>query len=479
MSDRFLDALRRFPLFSTLSEAGFDQLAQHHRREVIEPGAPLLTQGDYRDRFCVLVSGVATCFLVEPDGIRRDLGTLGPGDFFGELAAVSGQPATTSVVAESRCTMIVLEQPLFRTLYLESSFAGAIDGAYRDRALALHLRVAPLLRSLSAQDLDHLREVAEIDVYPKGTSIALEGAPADALYLVRAGAVKSSVREGAERVTGYYMANSSFGEHAFLDDNATWAHTYVAMAKTDVVKIPRETARSVLANSADAMRELEANARRIFDEDELEVMAQHQSAKGGDALAIDLHRCIRCNVCVESCVAVHEDRVPRLSKRGHRVYAGETPVTLATSCYHCDIPECMLACGFGAIRRDSLGMVRFVESNCIGCGACSLSCPYGVIRMTPAPGSGERRGIEQYKLWETLPFVGEKLYQKRLAKLDAEENAAKTDEPVLNAQGLPVTAKAIKCDRCEGLPFEACVYNCPTEAIRRTDPGSLFRKPTP
>ena len=38
-----------------------------------------------------------------------------------------------------------------------------------------------------------------------------------------------------------------------------------------------------------------------------------------------------------------------------------------------------------------------------------------------------------------------------------------------------VMAKAIKCDLCAGLPFEACVYNCPTYAIDRRRPEDLFR----
>ena len=37
-----------------------------------------------------------------------------------------------------------------------------------------------------------------------------------------------------------------------------------------------------------------------------------------------------------------------------------------------------------------------------------------------------------------------------------------------------VAGKTIKCDLCAGLPFEACVYNCPTTAILRREPQSLF-----
>jgi Fe-S-cluster-containing hydrogenase component 2 len=39
-----------------------------------------------------------------------------------------------------------------------------------------------------------------------------------------------------------------------------------------------------------------------------------------------------------------------------------------------------------------------------------------------------------------------------------------------------VNGKTIKCDLCAGLPFEACVYNCPTTAIVRREPQSLFER---
>ena len=36
-----------------------------------------------------------------------------------------------------------------------------------------------------------------------------------------------------------------------------------------------------------------------------------------------------------------------------------------------------------------------------------------------------------------------------------------------------------KCDRCEGLPFEACVYNCPCNAISRRAPSEVFGAAAP
>ena len=82
--------------------------------------------------------------------------------------------------------------------------------------------------------------------------------------------------------------------------------------------------------------------------------------------------------------------------------------------------------------------MRFVYDNCVGCAACIDACPYGVIRMVEP--SGEASSV--------INIGGEEV---------------------------PVDGKAIKCDLCAGLPFEACVYNCPTSAISRRAPEDLFR----
>jgi Fe-S-cluster-containing dehydrogenase component len=205
-----------------------------------------------------------------------------------------------------------------------------------------------------------------------------------------------------------------------------------------------------------------------------EIMVKKGSAKGGEALVIDLERCVRCNACVESCVAVHEDGVPRLSKKGNRVAFDEedgSPAThhrfnLATSCYHCQVPGCMLACSFGAIRRDVQGLIRFDYANCVGCAMCVEACPYDVIRLTPPPAASA--STSETSLWQRLPWLG-KLFGKEGSP------AAAPAGPARNAAGIEVQAKAVKCDLCAGLPFQACVYNCPCSAIVRVNVEQLLR----
>ena len=160
------------------------------------------------------------------------------------------------------------------------------------------------------------------------------------------------------------------------------------------------------------------------------------------------------------------ETVPRLSKVGTPVATDEV---LVTACYHCETPQCMLSCEYAAIRRDPQGRIRFEYDNCVGCAGCIDGCPYGVIRLVepkaaPAPEPSFFAGLPLIGRW----FGGGKPAAMPIATTEKMRSAG------AGAKLTAVTGKTVKCDLCAGLPFEACVYNCPTTAITRREPQSLF-----
>jgi len=166
-------------------------------------------------------------------------------------------------------------------------------------------------------------------------------------------------------------------------------------------------------------------------------------------------------------VAVHSDGLPRISKIGTRVATDEV---LITACYHCEIPECMLSCNYGAIRRDAQGRIRFETDNCVGCAACVDACPYKVIRLVK-PFAVEPQSKASASWLEKLPLLGRWFTAACAPEAPGTQRKAVVD---FDGQTTPVSGNTVKCDLCAGLPFEACVYNCPTSAIERREPQSLF-----
>lgn len=491
--------LTQFPLFGQLPPPVLDELKKNAVFSVAEQGKVFSNQGEFTGTFHVVLSGGVGAYRTESDGSVKMLDHLGPGAWFGEVSALSNQPSLATLKAEVPCVLVSVPPATFKTLYQRvPAFKKQIDDKYRERSLAVHLRIAPLFRNLPKEQLEALRQGVEFLTFPAQHVVAKAGEEAQALVMVRSGAVQCVRRtpEGREEIVGYFMTNSSFGERSLTDGDRRWPGDYVTMTPTDVLRVPVATIRSVFGSDAATLRQLsdaaalltaeeggaqtgvfeqtrEGRRQGQVDQRELEQMVRKGSAKGGEALVIDLERCVRCNACVESCVAVHDDHVPRLSKKGSRVTFEEDDgahhrFNLATSCYNCQVPGCMLSCSFGAIRRDVQGLIRFDYDNCVGCAMCVSACPYDVIRLAPKPGQGAF--LEQKGLLEQIPLLG-RLFKKK----EAEATPVEEGPAVLNANGIPVQAKAIKCDLCAGLPFESCVYNCPTSAIKRMSPEQLFK----
>ena len=441
------------------------------------PGDALVEQGELTTRLYVVLSGKLVSSYIR-GGTTIPHRELGPGDWFGETSALSHTPALSTVLAETPVRVLALDERLFNKLLTEDDdFGERIVEGYRRWALPLHLGTSPALYGLSPRQLEALAGEAELVRLDADEEVFAQGDDADRFFLVRSGAVRCDREEadGTTRVLAFYRANSSFGEHSLTAAPSEWPATATTMTVCDLVAIPR----GVFERFADdTRRAVTYAANRVLDgqpvgmpgivarcgaapEDEVHVMVEGQSVKGGEALVIDLKACVRCNLCVESCVAVHDDGIPRLSKVGPRVTTSET---LLNACYHCDVPGCMLNCEYGAIRRDPQGKVVFEYDNCVGCASCLDGCPYGVIRLhEPEPLPQASPG----PWYRNLPLVGSWLHQP--------EPTAPTAK-VMNVGGNveKVKAKTVKCDLCAGLPFEACVYNCPTSAIRRRAPETLF-----
>ena len=96
--------LKRVPLFSGLSERQLRQLAKDFRDRRIPAGALLTKQGEMSGvAFFVIAEGEAAVIV---DGER--VGTMGPGDHFGELAMISEteRTATVEALTPMRCNTI-------------------------------------------------------------------------------------------------------------------------------------------------------------------------------------------------------------------------------------------------------------------------------------------------------------------------------------------------------------------------------------
>jgi CRP/FNR family transcriptional regulator, cyclic AMP receptor protein len=110
-----VDLIRKVPLFSRLSKTELKDLAVLADEIDLRDGKEMTRQGHPGREFFVLLEGTAD---VRKNG--RKINTLGPGDFFGEIALVSREPRTATVTATSPVRTLVITDRSFRRLLEES-----------------------------------------------------------------------------------------------------------------------------------------------------------------------------------------------------------------------------------------------------------------------------------------------------------------------------------------------------------------------
>jgi CRP/FNR family transcriptional regulator, cyclic AMP receptor protein len=109
--DTKADALARCPFFAGLSRRDLLELAKVSEDMEVEEGKVLTREGLSGSEFFVIVDGEVS---VMKDG--QEIRTLGPGDFFGEIALLEDTPRTATVVAKTPLRFFVLTRRSFRSL---------------------------------------------------------------------------------------------------------------------------------------------------------------------------------------------------------------------------------------------------------------------------------------------------------------------------------------------------------------------------
>jgi len=107
---RTWDLVAKVPFFHDVGAAVIADVAQLLRPRDYPAGAVIVRRGEQGDCMYFVASGEVE-IRVMPEGIR-----LGAGDFFGELALLTGDPRNATVVATGQCTLLRLDIVDFRQL---------------------------------------------------------------------------------------------------------------------------------------------------------------------------------------------------------------------------------------------------------------------------------------------------------------------------------------------------------------------------
>src|SRR6478672_2247245 len=101
-------------LLSDFDDARLTRLLEGSRTAAFSPTEVLVHAGDEMHSLGIILDGQIVVSAVS-DGQRHRLGELGPGETFGEMALLSGDPAVADFVAAEPSRVLLVPLTLFQT----------------------------------------------------------------------------------------------------------------------------------------------------------------------------------------------------------------------------------------------------------------------------------------------------------------------------------------------------------------------------
>jgi CRP-like cAMP-binding protein len=124
MPERHLDSastddrqalLARVDLFQPLTDDELASLAERMERRTWSAGEVVIREGDTGHSMLCVVEGLLEAF-TEEDGRRCRLGSIGPGEFIGEMSVLTGEPRSATVVSATDGVAYEIGKEPFRSL---------------------------------------------------------------------------------------------------------------------------------------------------------------------------------------------------------------------------------------------------------------------------------------------------------------------------------------------------------------------------
>jgi MFS family permease len=153
-----LDALvGLLPSFSTLSARERDSFISNAHILEAPAGSTILQHGETGDAAYFILAGKTVAGIAGEQGNYRSLSTMTPGDFFGEIAALTGAARTADVVAEENTTLMQVPALALRSLMGNPALSALFLAKMTERLGRTSINELPRFAGVDQQDARDLR----------------------------------------------------------------------------------------------------------------------------------------------------------------------------------------------------------------------------------------------------------------------------------------------------------------------------------
>jgi len=230
------DVLRKVPFLSELAESDLLRISDALTSVTFPEGERLINKGDVGEVFYILREGKVKVHDIGFGDSQYVDQIIGPGDWFGERALLTGDARSANITAVTNCTTLCLSRETFEMVL--GPLQHLIDRAAKKRTL----EGVPVFAHSEFQpfEMTRLTELLIEKSFPAGTILAEEGKDFEPnLYIIREGRM---------------VVSSSKGQvHTLMDADyfgASWLKEPLGSPSPFTVKIEADTECGVLTRKA-------------------------------------------------------------------------------------------------------------------------------------------------------------------------------------------------------------------------------------
>ncbi len=257
-----LDFLAQLPIASQLERDTLQALAAGLEPGKVSSGTVLFSQGDAGDALYIVVSGRLQARVCSASDGRIFISLITPGQFVGEMALLTNQPRSATVMALEDTELLCLRKSVFQ--HLEQSHPDLLAALASQLLPRFHRdQTRKVLKNLFG-DLDDtllLSLLGRLDCgrLHSGETLFRQGDPGDEMYIVIQGRLRIVADDaaGGLRTLGEVGAGESIGEFVLLAQSGTpeslRTATVYATRLTDYLVISRPVFEELLSQYPQAM----------------------------------------------------------------------------------------------------------------------------------------------------------------------------------------------------------------------------------
>lgn len=145
------------PSLTSLTSAERTAVIKESRVVQAPAGSTIIRRGETGDAAYFILSGRTVAGTADESGEYRSLSTMGTGDFFGEIAALTGAARTADVVAEENTSLLQVPAKSMRALMGHKALSDLVLTKMTERLTRTSINELPRFAGINQQDAQELR----------------------------------------------------------------------------------------------------------------------------------------------------------------------------------------------------------------------------------------------------------------------------------------------------------------------------------